>query len=370
MLEELKIATQAISKVVDGVHLTADETEKAFNDIFTYDKEGYHYLAFCTALHTKGETSDELLGLCRTGKIWVKLEPKVKSDEITDLSGTGGGKIKTINVSTLASFVVASAGFTVAKQAMFGITSPTGSADIFKGFGIDVFTLTKEKVEETLENIGICPVFLSALSPNLANRSKLARLIYGEKGLAIRSPFNVAAFAYSPTNLKRRIYGCYSEKYLMILGELFQKLGNEKTLVIHGEGGLPEVSNFGKTLVLEQTGDEFKKYELVPEDFGIKKAKVTDILTGGREQNFIDFLRIIYGKENGPKKDLVLVNASAAFFAMGKVVSFKDGVLLAREIIETGKALKVLENLINFVGDTKLLDEWKEKASLAVKVVL
>lgn len=365
MLEELKSASQAISKVVEGVNLTVDETEKAFNDIFTFDKEGYHYLAFCTALHTKGETSDELLGLCRTGKLGVKLKPKVKAGEITDLSGTGGGRIKTINVSTLASFIVTAAGFTVAKQAMFGITSPTGSADIFKEFGIDIFTLTKEKIEETLENVGICPVFLSAMSPILANRSKLARLIYGEKGLAIRSPFNVAAFAYSPTDLKRRIYGCYSEKYLMTLGELFQKLGNEKTLVVYGEGGLPEVSNFGKTFVLEQTRDELKKYELIPEDFGIKKAEVADILTGGREQNLIDFLKIIYGEENGSKKDLVLVNASAALFAMGKVVSFTDGVLLAREIIETGKASKVLEKLVEFVGDMKLLDGWKDKAEFS-----
>jgi len=364
MVEELKNATQIIAKVVEGENITAEESEKAFTDIFIHDQEGYHYLAFCTALHTKGETPDELLGLCRTGKLGVRIEPKVKADKITDLSGTGGGKIKTINVSTLASFIVAAAGFTVAKQAMFGITSPTGSADVFKEFGINIFSLTKEKVEEALEKTGICPIFFSALSPNLSNRSKLVRLVYGEKGLSIKSPLHIAAFAYSPTNLKRRIYGCYSEKYLNVLGELFQKLGNERTLVIYGEGGLPEVSNFGKTLIMEQTQKELRRYELNPKDFGIKKSKIEEILTGGREQNFIDFLRIIYGKENGPKKDLVLVNASVAFYTLGKVRTFKEGTTLAKQILDEGRASHVLESLLKLVGNGEAHSDWKNKAKV------
>ncbi len=362
MIKELESAVRAISRAVEGVDLDPKETERAFNDIFDYDREGYHYLAFCTALHTKGETADELLGLCNTSKRGVRIEPSIDSELLTDLSGTGGGLIKTINVSTLASFIIAASGFVVAKQAMFGITSPTGSADIFKEFGIDVFSLDKKVVEGTLEKVGICPLFLSALSPVFSNRSKLARMVYGEKGLSIRSPFNIAAFAYSPTRLTKRVYGCYSEKYLQVLGELFQKLGNKKTLVVHGVGGLPEASNFGKTIVLDQENDTLKSYELDPEDFGVNKSHIDEIRTGGREQNIIDFLRVIYGKERGAKKDLVLVNASLALYTLGKVNKFKEGTEFANNILSSGKASKVLENLIALRGDKEIFKAWLSKA--------
>lgn len=365
MNDKLREATSILAKAVKGNNLTAIETEKAFTDIFLYDKEGYHLLAICAALHAKGETPDELFGLCNTTKLLgEKLNPKIPAELITDLAGTGGGRIKTINVSTAASFIVTGAGFCVAKQAYWGITSPTGSADIFKSFGIDIFNLSLKQVERALEKIKICPYFITAMSPKLKNRKLLFQNLYVTKGIRITTPIQVIVFAYSPTQLKKRIYGCYSEKYLDVLGELFTKLGNKKTLVLHGIDGIPEASNVGKTLVVEQNRNKIKRYTLIPNDFGLRKAKVDEIRTGGRERNIVDFLRILYGKEKGAKRDLVLANASAALYAMGKAKNFEDGTKLAEQILEEGLPFKKLEQLVDILGDRKQYLEWRVKAGI------
>lgn len=365
MIRKLKKATSLIAKVVDGNNLSAKEAEKVFTDIYLYDKEGYHFLAICAALHTKGETPDELLGFSRTtAKLAKGLTPKVPANKITDLSGTGGGKIKTINVSTAASFIVAGAGYVVAKQAAFGVTSPTGSADVFMAFGIDTFGLKLNQVNKTLEKVGICPLYIAAMSPRLKNRAIAAKKVFVEKGVAIRTPLHIASFAYSPTQLKRRIYGCYTEKYLDVLGELFFKLGNERTLVLHGVNGLPEASNVGKTIVVDQKGKRIKQYTLAPKDFGLRKAKIDEIRTGGREKNIIDFLRVLYGKEKGAKRDIVLANASAALYALGEVKNFIEGTKLAGKIVDGGLAFKKLENLVGVLGNEDLLKDWKKKAGI------
>lgn len=357
---------QFLRKAVAGRNLTAQETEKVLTNISLNDKDGYHYLAFCVALHTKGETSEELLGICQTtAKLGKKLPLNVSASRITDLAGTGGGRIKTINVSTTASFIVSGANYIVAKQAFPGITSPTGSADVFKMIGINVFNLTINQISKTLEKVGICPIFVPAMSPRFKNRSLISHKVLIEKGVQITTPFHLVSSASSPVPLKRRIYGCYSEKYLEVLGELFAKLGNERTLVLHGVDGLAEASNVGKTVVVDQIGEKIKRYTLTPQDFGLRRAKIDEIKTGGRKRNIIDFLRILYGKEKWAKRDIVLANAAASLYVMGKVKSFPDGTKLAGQIIDEGLAFKKLEELVKALGDERKLDNWKKQAGLA-----
>lgn len=354
-----------INQVVRGQNLSVGEAERVFADVFLHDKQGYHLLALSAAIHAKRETSDEMLGLCMaTKQLGEKIELNIDPSHITDLSGTGGGAIKTINVSTAASFVVAAAGYTVAKQAYFGVTSPTGSADVFKAFGIDIYKLTVNEITHVLKSVGICPYFYPAISPKLKNRGELWRKIFVEEGVRIMTPFHLVSFAYSPIKLANRVYGCYSEEYLELLGELFYKLGNARTLVFHGVDGLPEMSNVGQTVVVEQNGKKLKKYTLVPKDFGLKKAKVSDIKTGGKEQNIIDFVSILYGQEQGAKRDLVLANASASLYVMGKVGSFCEGTKLAQNMLKSGKAAGKLEKLIEKLGNTQLLEKWKMRAEI------
>ncbi len=362
-IQKLEQIMPLIAKVVDGQNLTPEESESVFTNIFLNDKFGYHFVALLAGIHAKGETSDELLGLCRTNaELGERLNIDVVSaDKITDLSGTGGGKIKTLNVSTAASFVVAASGYKVAKNAFYGVTSPTGSADIFKTFGVDIATLTKKQIEENINKVGISPVYLPYFSPNLKNRGILSKKALVSKGLRIRTPFHLASNAYNPFPIKFKTYGCYSDKYLETLAGLFSKLGLEKTLTFNGIDGLPEISNIGETKVVEQNKDKFKTYILKPEDLGVKRVAINNIASGGKESNIVDFLRVLMGKEKGAKSDLVAINASASLYVLGGFKSISEAVPKAKQILRNGDAFKVLEQLVKLSGDKNELQKWITK---------
>ncbi len=351
-LEQLLEVNPILAKLVDGNDLTIDEATRLFQTIFTYDTEGYHLAMIMGAIHAKGETSDELLGFYNAvSALAVRLNTKLDPDKVIDLSGTGGGSFKSINVSTAASFVVAAAGYTVAKNAYWAVTSPTGSADVFAAFGVDISKLSKEQVEQALTEVGICPIFVAFISPGLANRAKISGKIFRERQLRVRSPFHLVSNVFSPQAMNYRVYGCYSERYLQVLAELFMKLGFKKSLTMWAEVGMPEFSNVGKTIVLEQVGKEIKRYEVTPKDLGVKEAKLDDIKTGGKEQNIADCTNILKGEETGPKSDLVAINAGAALYTLGNVETLKEGTEKAKELLFQGKAYGVLEKLVKGFGN-------------------
>jgi len=355
----LEAINPLLAKLVDGNNLSAIETEKLTETIYLYDKEGYHLATFVGAVHAKGETAEELLGLCLSrGKLGAKLKPKIPSSHITDVSGSGGGRLKTFNVSTTVSFVIVAAGYTVLKQAFYGSLSPTGSADIFATFGIDISTLNPKKVEKALEKVGICPLYLEFISPRLKNKGLLGRKIYVQQGVRVRTPFHVVTNAFVPVKMDARIYGMYSPRYLNVLAELFIKLGYKRTLTFYAEIGMPEISNVGKTIIVEQNGKKLKKYTVSPEDLGVKEAREVDIKTGGKEQNIKDFVNILRGKEWGPKADLVAVNAGAALYALGDVRALKDGTMKALEILKSGEPYRVFERLVNKIGTPSILSKF------------
>lgn len=358
-VSKLDAIVPLIAKVVDGEDLTTKEAEKVFTHIFLYDKEGFHFATFMAAIHAKKETADELFGFVNTHlKLGVELKPKISPEKTTDLSGSGGGLIKTFNVSTTASFIVAASGYTVLKNAFWAITGTTGSADIFDAFGVSVVKLSKRKIEKSLERVGICPIYYPLISPRLTNRGEISRKIYLEKNIHVKTPFHLASNVTTPVPMKYRIYGLYSRRYLEIIAKLFSKLKYKKTLTFYGEGGLPEVSNIGKTIVVEQDESRFKEYTINPSNLGVKKAKVSEIKTGGKEKNIIDFLRVLLGKEKGPKADLVAINAAASLYVMGESKSIAESVPKAKEIIKSGEGFRVLEKLVKYQGDTKLLKYW------------
>jgi anthranilate phosphoribosyltransferase len=356
-LEKLHEIDFLLAELVDGNDLTVAESEKLVYHIFVYDTEGMHYATWIGAIHAKGETADELAGfLSATSKLAVKFrtsdfDPK----KTTDLSGTGGGKFKSFNVSTTASFVVAAAGYMVAKEAYFAVTSPTGSADMFTVFGVDFLKLTKEQIEKTLKKVGICPIIVPFISPKLTNRSKLSRKYFVERQVRVRSPFHLVSNIYSPLQMKYRIYGCYSERYLEVLANLFVKLGFEKTLTFYAEIGMPELSNVGKTTIVEQNRNRIKKYIVRPVDLGVKEAKEEDIRTGGKEQNISDFVRVLQGKEKGAKSDLVAINAGASLYVLGDVKSLEEGTKKAQQILASGAGYEKLKELVALVGSSDLL---------------
>ncbi len=353
-LNNLHKVDALLAKLVDGNNLTFKEAEDLIYHIFVYDIEGSHFATWLGANHAKGETADELLGfLNATKRLATSFGFKPNLDKLTGLSGTGGGKFKSFNVSTTASFVVASAGYTVANEVYYAITSPTGSADVFTALGVNFIKLTKEKIEKTLREVGICPIITPFISPGLENRGKLALKFFVDRQVRTRTIFNLVSNLQLPLSMTHRIYGCYSDRYLQVLANLFMKMGYKKTLTFYADIGMPEISNVGKTTIVEQNGNQIRRSRVSPSDLGIKEVSLDQIKTGGKEQNIQDFINILKGKVKGPKSDLVAVNAAASLYALEDVRSIKEGVEKAKEILYSGKSYKVLESLVERIGNPK-----------------
>lgn len=366
----LSDVTPLIQKLTEGKDLTIGEAEKAFRILEEKDKESYFFFTFLAALHTKGETADELLGFCKANEHFVpRFNVGIEASKIIDLSGTGGDKIKTPNISTAASFVVAGAGITVAKQAFLGVTGLTGSADVMQAFGVDPLAVSREgpdKIRNILKQVGMVVYHANSMASPEKRKGFfnfwLKRM--PETGLAFVNAYHLAANVYSPIPMEKRLYGVFDEKYLRPLAELFQKLGYKKGLVVHGTDGLDEVSTVGPTKVVEYTAKRIKEYTVTPKDLGLKKANYTDIKAISRERNIIDFLRILYGKERGPRRDIVLANTAVAFYVMDKVKNLANGVRMAGKVIDEGLAFKKLKQLVDSIGDTQKLESWKNKAGI------
>jgi len=359
-------ATPFIRKVSEGYNLTAAETEKVLDIVVKEDTEGWFIWSLFLALHTKGETGDELLGFCRNYvKRLPKLNPKISPDKVTDTSGTGGDMLKTFNISTAASLVLAGAGVTVAKQAFFAVTGLTGSVEVFSAFGVDIMRIKAQQVEKALETIGICPYLKEVVGKTAGLDNLLVTKRMSDKGLKLVSPLHLVANIATSIKMKRRVYGCTWERYLPVLAELLQKLGYTKGMVVHGLDGIDEISTIGKTKITEFTAKRIKTYTVNPSDLGIKKAKFKDIKAISKERNILDFLRIIYGEDRSPRRDIVLANTAASLYVMDKVKDLAEGVKMAGEVIDEGLASKKLEQLVEALGEEKKLDSWKRKAGLA-----
>lgn len=169
------------------------------------------------------------------------------------------------------------------------------------------------------------------------------------------------SFVYSLFDMKTRVYGLFSDRYLRVLAELFQKFDYNKGIILHGIDGLDELSNIGPTKICEFGKKEINEYVVTPEELGVKKAKINDIIAKSRRGNIIDFLRIIYGKETGPKRDLAAINAGASFYVMGKSKTLKEGTNIAIDLLDNGKVAEKLEKIVDFYGNQGKLDQWKNK---------
>ncbi len=357
-----------IKAITEGQDLTVSETEKAFTILEVEDLESYFFFAFLAALHAKGETSDELLGFCKANEHFVPpFNIGVNAEKIVDLSGTGGDRLNTLNVSTAASFIVASKGLAVAKQSFFAVTGSLGSSDLMQVFGINPLEMSSkgpDELRKIFEKTGMVIYHANSMADvkkrqgffNWVNKRR-------EIGLNHVTAYHLAANVYSPIAMKRRIYGVFDKKYLKPIAELFQKLGYKKGLVFFGTDGLDEVSNIGETKIVEFSKNELKDYTITPEDLGVKVAKASEISVETRQKSIYDFLQIIYGKEKGAKRDLVLINAAAAFYVMDEVSTIRDGVELAAALIDGGKTSAKFEEYVKFCGDINKLNKLKFKAS-------
>ncbi|WP_135613171.1 anthranilate phosphoribosyltransferase [Methanococcoides sp. AM1] len=336
-----------LQKLVDGYDLTMAEAEAAMEQIFESATDT-QIGAFVMAMKMKGETSDEIAGFAKAMlKVANMISPDVQGT-LVDTCGTGGDRHNTINISTTAAIVAAAAGVNVAKHGNYSFTSLSGSADVLKELGIKI-DLEPEYVKSSIEDIGIgfmlAPMFHPAMK----------RMVGPRKELGIRTMFNILGPLTNPTGAKSQVIGVFDKNLCKLMAEVLCKLGKEHVLVLHGDG-MDEISTLSETYVAELKDGAVNTYTITPEEFGISRAKATDIVGGTPEENAGDILYIFNG-EKGPKRDIVVVNAAAAIYVSGMANSIKEAIPIAEEAIDSKKALYKLKEFIEFTSGKKVDNE-------------
>ena len=328
---------EAISKLIEKKDLAMQEAEEVMNEIMSGKCTDAQIAGFLVALRLKGETIDEITACAKVMREKAfRIKPKNHS-KLVDVVGTGGDKSGTFNISTVSSFVVAGAGVPVAKHGNKGVSSKSGSADVLTALGVRI-DLEPNKVEKCIEEVGIGYMF----APAFHGAMKYA--IGPRRELGVRTVFNILGPLTNPAEAPYELMGVFDEKLVEPLAEVLGKLGCEHALVVHGNG-LDEITIEARTKVAEYKDGHVTTYEIKPTDFGIKLASLGDIKGGSPEDNAKIALDILKGKEKGAKRDVVLLNAGAALYVAGKAKSIKEGIKLAADSIDSGKALENLNKL-------------------------
>lgn len=333
---------EAISKLVKNINLTQEETKEVFNQIMSGQATDSQIAAFITALRMKSETVDEITGAALAMR--EKLGQVIKlpyQEALLDTCGTGGSGINTFNISTSTAFVVAGCGIKVAKHGNRAVSGSCGSADVIEALGINL-NLPVDKVVQALEEIGIAffyaPVFHGAMKYAAGPRREIG----------IRTVFNILGPLCNPGQANIQVLGVYEAGLTETLAYVLGNLGIRHAFVVYGLDTLDEVSITTKTRVSQVYNKKVRTYYLKPSDFGLKPGHLSDLKGGDAKENAQIVQDILQAKIYGPKRDVVLANASVALVAAGKARDFRQGVLLAANSIDTGSALSKLELLCQF----------------------
>ncbi len=328
-----------IEKLNQKQNLSHQEIEEVMRLIMSARAPQEDTAEFLLALRAKGPTIDEITGaakIMRQFVIPVKTEHKI----VLDTCGTGGDKKNTFNISTVVALVVAAAGIAVAKHGNRSVSSRCGSADVLEALGVNL-NLNEEWLGECLNKVGIAFLFAQKLHPAMKNVAPI------RKELKVETIFNILGPLTNPAQATHQIMGVYSRDLVEPLAHVLKNLGLKKALVVHGLDGLDEITTTSTTSIAEYNGQEILSYDISPEEIGIKQADPKDLEGGDVKRNAAIIEDILKG-DRGPKRDIVLLNAAYAFYLVEKVKNITEGIQLAQEIIDSGKALKKLEELKEF----------------------
>ncbi|MDE2722784.1 MAG: anthranilate phosphoribosyltransferase [Gemmatimonadota bacterium] len=328
---------EAIAKVIEGADLSRGEMTDVMNQIMSGEATDAQIGAFLIALRVKGECVDEIAGAASVMR--EKATPiATKHDVIVDTCGTGGDHSGTFNISTTAAFVAAGAGLCVAKHGNRAATSQSGSADVLSALGVNI-EASPETVSRCLDDVGIG--FLFAIS--LHGAMKYA--IGPRREIGARTIFNALGPLSNPAGATRQVVGVYSAALTETLAGVLATLGAERAFVVHGSDGLDEMTLTGPTRVSELKNGSVSTYDVSPGDFGLMQAPA-DALKGGDADYNAEITRSVLNGEEGPRRDIVLLNAAAAIVAGDKARDLNEGVQAAAEVIDSSKALEKLDALV------------------------
>ena len=326
---------EAIAKVTQKEDLSNEMMTEVMNEIMEGVATDAQKASFLTALNMKGETIEEITAAAKVMR--EHCERFLNDMDVLEIVGTGGDGSNSINISTLASIVASSVGIPVAKHGNRAASSKCGTADCLEALGVKI-DLEPERSKEILNELNIC--FLFAQKYHTA-----MRYVGGvRKDMGIRTLFNCLGPLANPAGASMQLLGVYGKALVEPLARVLANLGVKSAMVVYGEDKMDEISLSAPTYVCEFINDDFKTYEIKPEDYGFTRCKKED-LEGGKPQENAEIVRRILQGEQGPKTDIVLLNAGAAIH-IAKGCSIEEGIAIARDAIDSGKAYKQLEKFI------------------------
>jgi len=334
------IVTRAIDAVCSGTHLTADHASAVLDEIMEGRSSEVQTGAFLVALRAKGETVAELVGLARTMRR-LAAPVDVGRNDLVDTAGTGGGPL-TFNISTTAALVAAGAGCAVAKHGNRSSTSRSGSADLLEALGVRI-DLDPPAVARCINDVGFGFMF----APR--HHAAMKHVVPVRKELAVRTIFNFLGPLTNPAGATRQLLGVSDSRYQETIAEALVGLGCERAYVVRGEDGVDEIG-LGRTRVIEVAGGSTEEWFVEPEDLGVSPAEPDEITGGAPEENAATVTKVLAG-DDGPPRDVVLLNAGAAITVGGGAADLVAGVERARESIDSGAARGVLERLVAITGE-------------------
>lgn len=330
---------EAISKLVDEQDLTRAEMIAVMDEIMGGEADSIQTAGLLTALQIKGATIEEITA----SAISMRNHADVMDTnmDITEIVGTGGDKSNSFNISTTSAFVAAAAGVKVAKHGNRAASSKSGAADVLEKLGLNLM-LEKEKSLEMLEKLNFC--FLFAVKYHAA----MKYVAPVRKTLGIRTIFNILGPLTNPAKANMQVLGVYSKELVNPMSRVLSNIGVKRGMTVFGMDGLDEISASDKTYVCEFRDGWFKEYEIEPEDFGYKKCDKSELEGGTPEENAEITRNILNGTLRDGKRNAVCLNAGAAIYVAGKADSLAEGIKIAEETIDSGKAIERMNEIVAF----------------------
>jgi len=346
---------KAIAKAVERQDLTEAEMIEVMDQIMSGEATPAQIGAFITALRMKGETVEEITGAARVMR--AKVTPirvgrnvldmdrddiNIDRESILDTCGTGGSGTNTFNISTTVAFVVSACGVKVAKHGNRSVSSCCGSADVLESLGVDL-DVTPETVEKCITEIGIGFLFAPAL------HGAMKHAIGPRREIGIRTIFNILGPLTNPAGAGCQVLGVYRAELVDKLAHVLKNLGCRHGVVVYGMDGMDEITLTAETRLAEVTPEKVVVTTLIPEDLGLTRCRMADLRGGDAPENAA-IVRAVLAGEKGPKRDIVLVNAAFGLVAAGKAASPTDGLKVAAEAIDSGRAKGQLAKLVELTN--------------------
>jgi anthranilate phosphoribosyltransferase len=329
----------ALAGLLESRDLEQEEARAVMEEIMRGEATPAQIGGFLVALRLKGETADEIAGCAEALRAHV-LPVRPKRDDLVDTAGTGGDEAGTFNISTAAALVAAAAGAAVAKHGNRAVSSASGSADVLEALGFEL-ELPAKRIERSIDELGFGFLFAPSHHPAMRHAAPVRR------ELAARTVFNVLGPLTNPAGARAQVVGVYEPELVPTIAAVLARLGARRAFVVHGAGGVDELSPAGPNLVCEVTEGKVRQREIDPLDFGVPRCEPRDLAGGSPQENAV-VIREIFAGAAGPKREAVLLNAGGAIAAAGHARDLEEGYRSAVGALDSGAAAERLEALIAF----------------------